>query len=158
MSDSLPAVALGADRPASNPLEVPPGTGRDVLSGKNMIRLAIQGAILAAGAMAAFLGGTFVFDLGPAGAQTMVFSTLVLSQLLHALNVRHDPSGSSPPGRWLIAALAASAAIHLLVVYTPLGASVFRTVPLSPIPLAWTIGSSVATMIAVRAVESVQRR
>ncbi len=158
VSDSLPAVALGADRPASNPLEVPPGTGRDVLSGKNMIRLAIQGAILAAGAMAAFLGGTFVFDLGPAGAQTMVFSTLVLSQLLHALNVRHDPSGSSPPGRWLIAALAASAAIHLLVVYTPLGASVFRTVPLAPIPLAWTIGSSVATMIAVRAVESVQRR
>src|SRR5690606_314821 len=36
VSDSLPAVALGADRPASNPLEVPPGTGRDVLSGKNM--------------------------------------------------------------------------------------------------------------------------
>lgn len=158
VSDSLPAVALGADRPAGNVLEMPPGTGRDVLSGANLLRLGIQGAVLAMGAMAAFLGGAYFFDLGGSGSQTMVFTTLVLSQLLHALSVRSDRPGTGPPGRWLIAALLGSAAIHMAVVYSPIGARVFRTVPLPLLPMAWAVGASLATMIVVRIVNWFLRR
>lgn len=158
VSDSLPAIALGTDRPVGDPLSTPPGAGRDVLSGPNLIRLALQGSLLAMSAMAAFLAGTFVLDLGADGARTMVFTTLVLSQLLHALNVRSDRPGATPPGGWLIAALAGSAVLHLTAVYSPLGTQVFRTIPLGVIPMAWVVGLSLAATLAVRVLNGVMRR
>ncbi len=158
VSDSLPAIALGADQPSGDPMKVPPATGRDVLSGANLVRLALQGTTLALAALGSFALGTYVLDIGPEGARTMVFTTLVFSQLLHALSVRADTASAVPPGRWLLLALAASAALHLVVLYTPLGAQVFRTIPLGPVPMTWALGASLISAIGVRLLNRALRR
>jgi len=156
VSDALPAIALGMEAPVRDLMKDPPGAGRDVLSISNTMSLLAQGIILAAAAVAAMLLGAFTFDLEHQVVQTMVFSTLVFSQLLHALSIRaragagDDETPVSRPSLFLLAAVTGSAALQFLVVYTGVGNTVFRTIPLSPTAMATTVGASVVSMLLVR--------
>lgn len=158
VSDSIPALALGTDRSAGNPLEVPPGTGRDILSPANLARLAVQGFILALGAVASLLAGDYMFDIGADGARTMAFTTLVFSQLLHAVNVRSDGPGAGPPGGRLVASLVITAAIHFAVVYSAPGTRVLHAALIGAGPMAVAIGAALATMVGVWLVRRINHR
>ncbi|PWG73810.1 hypothetical protein DF186_21130, partial [Enterococcus hirae] len=70
-----------------------PGQGRDDLGGRNDVLLLGQGTILAGAAVLAMVIGSFILELDQVAVRTMVFSTLVFSQLLHALSVR---AGAGP--------------------------------------------------------------
>jgi Ca2+-transporting ATPase len=150
MSDALPAIALGMDPMARDLMKDKPGQGRDVLSGRNLTILLVQGTVLAAAAMAAMLGGSYALDLDQETVRTMVFSTLVFSQLLHALSVRAGSGKMRRPGPLLVASLLSSAVLQLIVVYTDLGNTVFHTVPLSLAALTWVLTTSAASMGLVR--------
>ena len=155
VSDALPAIALGMDRPTRDLMLDPPGRGRDVLSPRNLTLLLVQGSILAGASVLVLSVGTFSLGLDHPTVQTMVFTTLVFSQLLHALNVRTAAStaGSllSNRGQPLLwGALGGSSALHLVVVYTAAGNSFFRTVPLGWVEIATTVAASVLAMALVR--------
>ena len=105
LSDALPAIALGMDTMDRDVMKQKPGEGRDVLSGRNLTVLLAQGTILAAAAMVAMLIGSYVLELDHSTVRTMVFSTLVFSQLLHAMSVRAGSGKMRMPGRLLVAAL-----------------------------------------------------
>lgn len=164
VSDALPAIALGMEAPVRDLMKDPPGAGRDVLSVGNTMSLLAQGIILAAAAVAAMLLGAYVLDLEHQVIQTMVFSTLVFSQLLHALSIRaragakDDEAPASRPSLFLIAAVTGSAALQFLVVYTGVGNTVFRTIPLPPTAMATTVGASVVSMLLVRLLNAVLAR
>lgn len=152
MSDALPAIALGMDLPTRDLMKDRPGRGRDVLSRRNAGLLLTQGTILAAAALLAMLAGAYLLDLGNADVRTMVFSTLVFSQLLHALSVR---AGSGPlrrPGKFMFWSLLGAAVLQFLVIYLPIGNQILRTAPLSAWALACAIGASGLSMILVRRV------
>ena len=158
ISDSLPAIALGMDRPSRDPMLDRPGRGRDVLSRRNLTILLTQGMILAGAAVLAMAAGAFVLDLDHSGVQTMAFTTLVISQLLHALSIRagsiNPASGrASRPGRLLLGGLLGSTFLHMAVVYTGPGNTFFHTVPLGGLALVWSVALSILSMIGVRALK-----
>src|SRR6185436_11927113 len=67
-------------------------------------------------------------------AQTMAFTTLTLFQLFNVFNARSDEVSAVRglfSNRWLLAAIAVSVAMQLLVVYTPFLQRAFSTEPLT---------------------------
>jgi Ca2+-transporting ATPase len=158
ISDSLPAIALGMDRPSRDPMLDRPGRGRDVLSRRNLTILLAQGVILAAAALLAMAAGAFVLDLDHSSVQTMAFTTLVISQLLHALSIRaggmsRSARNASRPGRLMVGSLLGSILLHLGVVYSGPGNTFFHTVPLAGLALVWSVALSILSMIGVRALK-----
>jgi P-type Ca2+ transporter type 2C len=154
VTDAMPAVALGMDQPLTDPMRHPPGSGRDVLGRKNLTLLVIQGVILAGGALAALVLGTTLLAQDHAGTQTMVFTTLVIAQLLHALSIRANsvPRGEKVgrPGKLMVWSLVGSVVLHLAIVYSPVGDNFFRTVRLEPTALLVATACAVASMVAIR--------
>jgi len=150
LSDALPALALGMDVPSRDLMADAPGTGRDILSARNIAVLLAQGATLAAASVLVLVDGHFALGLDYPEVRTMVFTTLVLAQLLHAINVRAAGSPLTWPRAPLLGAIAGSSVLQLLIVFTPLGNATFQTVALSPAATAWALGASVLSMGAVR--------
>jgi Ca2+-transporting ATPase len=84
--------------------------------------------------------------------QTMVFTTLVFSQLLHALSIwsRGGNSLRTRPSRLLIGSIVGSALLQVLVVYTPFGNTLLRTVPVDAQAMGLVVGLSLLSMVLVR--------
>jgi Ca2+-transporting ATPase len=151
LSDALPAIALGMDVATHDLMQDPPGVGRNLLSGRNIVRLMVQGSILAGAAMITLWAGHVVLDLEYTATRTMVFSTLVAAQLLHALNVRAaDGSRLTRPRPLLVVSLAGSLLLQFAVVYFAFGHVVFDTAPLSAVAWLWIAGASMLSFVAIR--------
>ncbi len=150
MSDAMPAIALGMDLPTRDVMRDRPGQGRDVLSARNVGLLLGQGTILAGAAVLAMVVGSFGLGLDHVAVRTMVFSTLVFSQLLHALSVRAGAGPLRRPGKLMFWSLVGAAALQFLVVYTPVGQHILRTVPLDAVAMAMALAASALSMILVR--------
>ncbi|MGD2103016.1 MAG: cation-transporting P-type ATPase, partial [Acidimicrobiia bacterium] len=158
LSDALPALALGMDIPSRDLMTDAPRSGRDILSGRNIAVLMAQGVTLAAASVLVLVGGHHVMQLPYPEVRTMVFTTLVLAQLLHAVNVRASGGGLSWPRAPLLGAIAISTALQLLIVFTSLGNTTFKTVALSVEAMALVLGASLLSMVAVRMVTRIMRR
>ena len=150
LSDAMPAIALGMDVPARDLMKDRPGVGRDVLSPRNLSILLTQGLILALAALGSMIVGTYVLDLEYETVRTMVFCTLVFSQLLHAMSVRAGSGPMRRPGRLLLLSLWVSAILQFVVVYTTFGNEVFHTQPLDSGAMTWVLAASVGSMGVVR--------
>ncbi|HLC32900.1 MAG TPA: HAD-IC family P-type ATPase, partial [Candidatus Nanoarchaeia archaeon] len=131
VTDGLPALALSADPPESPALEGPPRKSKNLFKGIKRY-LFIYPVILA-------LGTIWLFDVflsqGLMKAQTIAFTTLVLSQLFVAASCRsvHKPVFMVNPfaNKWLWLAIFVSFALQLALVYIPFFQNVFSLVPLS---------------------------
>jgi Ca2+-transporting ATPase len=157
LSDALPALALGMDFPSRDLMRDAPRSGRDILSPRNIAVLVVQGATLAAASLLVLLLGHFVMELAYPEVRTMVFSTLVLAQLLHAVNVRANDRHVSWPRAPLLGAIGLSFLLQLLIIYTGFGQRTFQIVALSPVALLLVLGASALSMVAVRALTRVMR-
>ncbi len=137
VTDGLPALALGVDPGSPRVMERPPRSSQEsILNGRRLTQIVWQGALITVGALVMYLGvdqGWFAVD-GREHAQTMLFTTVVLSQLLHAFNFRSSTrsvfSAESFKNKWLMAAFAGSFCLHLLVIYVPFLQNIFKTQPL----------------------------
>ncbi|HEY5506456.1 MAG TPA: calcium-translocating P-type ATPase, PMCA-type [Coriobacteriia bacterium] len=137
VTDGLPALALGVDPGSPRVMERSPRTsGESILTKRTRAQVIAQGLLITLGALAMYLGvasGLVAVD-GPAHAQTMLFTTIVLSQLLHAFNFRSQTrtvfSLDSLKNHWLVAAFIGSMALQVAVIYTPALQAIFRTQPL----------------------------
>jgi Ca2+-transporting ATPase len=94
--------------------------------------------------------------------QTMVFTTLALLQLGHALAVRSERDSFFSLGVWsnplLQAAVAGTFAVQLLIIYLPALHGLFDTEPLAPVQLAVVLAASTVAFIAVEIEKWVRRR
>lgn len=152
LSDALPALALGVDQPSGDLMKDRPGTGRNILSRRNLAILVGQGAILTVAALTSLLLGHYLLQLEFAVIRTMVFSTLVFAQLLHAVNVRSDAEvRMTMPQPALLGAIAVSVVLQVFVVYTGFGHNVFQTAPLGLSEIGIVLATSVISMLAIRA-------
>jgi Ca2+-transporting ATPase len=94
--------------------------------------------------------------------QTMVFTTLALLQLGHALAVRSERESFFTLGPrtnlFLLGAVAGTFAVQLLIVYLPVLQVVFDAEPLSLVQLAVVLVASTVAFIAVEIEKWVRRR
>jgi Ca2+-transporting ATPase len=133
VTDSLPALALGAEKADSDIMKkkpVDPGAG--MFAGGRGLRIILQGLMIGALALAAFEMGSKQGSLET--ARTFAFAVLGLSQLVHAFNVRSDASVFKIgffSNRYMIGAFIVCAALQVSVICIPGLAEIFGTVPLS---------------------------
>ena len=96
VTDSLPALALGADPIRSDVMRDPPHKREEGLfSGGMGFSLAVEGCLVGALALLAYTLGRAFFDENPAEpvvGRTMAFCVLSLSQLVHSFNMRSESS------------------------------------------------------------------
>ncbi len=137
VTDGFPAVALGMDSPPPGLMERDPDRRRDILGPSHQLRLLWQGSLLAAGVLGAFAFSAYGRGLPDLHVQTVTFTALVVTQLVHVYNVRAQGTSIMWTGfgdnRVLHFGVAASLALQFAVVYLPLGNTLFDTVALDAV-------------------------
>ncbi len=96
VTDSLPALALGADPFGRDIMEEPPHRKQEgIFSGGMGFSIAVEGCLVGALSLLAYTVGRIWFDPNPADpviGRTMAFAVLSLSQLVHSFNMRSERS------------------------------------------------------------------
>jgi Ca2+-transporting ATPase len=159
VTDGLPALALGVDPASPRAMEQSPRSAEEgILTKANQAQVLTQGALITAGALGVYVVGEWLmpnhsYQLG----QTMLLTTMVLTQLLHSFSFRSTTkslfSRESLGNRWLVLAAAGSFTAHLAVLYVPPIAAVFKTVPLGPIEWGAVL---VATLVPLTIIDVVK--
>ncbi len=157
ITDGLPAIALGLDPAVPGIMSLPPDRGREMLAPPRLLRILGQGAILAIATLAVTVYGHYLKGADWGYVRTLMFTTLVAVQLLHAFNVRAEG-----PGVWkvgfggnptLLIAVLVPVILQLGVVYTSFGNELFSTVPIDAIEWLVIAALSVASFLAVAVAE-----
>ncbi len=144
VTDSFPALALGADPIQGNVMEQPPHKREEgVFSGGVGFAVAVEGCLVGALALLAYTIGRAFFDYDPAApaiGRTMAFCVLSLSQLVHSFNMRSEHSVLKLgllSNRKLVAACGLCAFLMVSVVLFPPLSSLFQTTALTA--LQWLV-------------------
>ena len=144
VTDSFPALALGADPIQGDVMEQPPHKREEgVLSGGVGFAVAVEGCLVGALALLAYTIGRAFFDYDPAApaiGRTMAFCVLSLSQLVHSFNMRSEHSVLKLgllSNRKLVAACGFCAFLMVSVVLFPPLSALFQTTALTA--LQWLI-------------------
>lgn len=138
VTDSFPALALGADPIQGDVMEQPPHKREEgVFSGGVGFAVAVEGCLVGALALLAYTIGRAFFDYDPAApaiGRTMAFCVLSLSQLVHSLNMRSEHSVLKLgllSNRKLVAACGFCAFLMVSVVLFPPLSALFQTTALT---------------------------
>jgi Ca2+-transporting ATPase len=134
VTDSLPAIALGLDKPESDVMMRKPYSSKaGLFSHGRWGRIAFEGGMIGSLALAAFLAGCSLYSLDV--GRTMCFAVLSLSQLVHAFNVRTEKSLFSAGvfgNVYLVGALIAGIILQVgVIMFKPL-AQIFQVASLEP--------------------------
>ena len=159
VTDGLPALALGVEPPEKDVMKRPPYTANESVFGRGMVQFIIGiGIIMSALAIGAAWG---LWHEGDTRWQTVLFTTLVLSQLAVAVATRSEenPIWRLNPftNRAMVLAVVLTIALQLAVIYLPLANTIFDTQPLKPVELALSFGLALLTLIIVEIWKTVAR-
>jgi Ca2+-transporting ATPase len=142
VTDALPAMALGVERAEPDVMERPPRPPHEkVITLRGGLTILYHGALNAAVAALAFYAVYRGNEQNVPEARTAAFVTLSLSQLMFSFGCRSFrytlPQLGPFTNRWLVAAIALSAMLQLLVVTVPFLQPFFKVVPVA---FAWEWG------------------
>jgi Ca2+-transporting ATPase len=160
VTDGLPALALGVEPAEKNVMHRPPYSATESIFGRGMGAFIIT-AGLAMSVMALGVGfGAWYLDRE--SWQTLLFTTLVFSQLAVALSVRSESSPILAIGllsnRPMLFALLSTMVLQMIVVYVPFFQPLLDTKPLSAGELAVVLGVSAAVFALVEVLKLATRR
>ncbi len=161
VTDGLPALALGVDPGDSHVMDrTPRNIDESILSGPRQIQIIWQGVVMTGTCLALYyLIAPQLPGMTPNVDRTMLFTALVLTQLLHSFSFRSETktvwSPSSLANRWLVAGLLGSMALQCVVIYLPAAQSIFRTAPLSPVHWLGVIMSALVALAIMDATKLV---
>jgi P-type Ca2+ transporter type 2C len=147
VTDGVPAMALALGREDGDLMHVPP-----VDPGESIFARGVGYAILRIGTVFGALVISLMIVAVREGRpwQTMVFTTLCLAQMGHALSAGSDrlllrvPPGSNP---WLLGSVVLTVALQFAVLYVPSLADCFGTTPLAGHDLMLCLAVSAAFLI-----------
>ena len=149
VTDSLPALALAVDPAESDIMERKPLKSEKGIFTKGMTwRVIYQGIMIGMLTLAAFIiglatpetelpqiEGLSVQEIKVEIAQTMAFTVLALSELVHVFNVRNNKKSifttKALSNKYLLLAIAVSAALMLVILFVPFLREVF-SIPVLP--------------------------
>ena len=133
VTDGLPGLALSIEPAEKNVMHRPPYPPNENVFGRGMAR-----QILWVGILMGFVSlgiGYYYWSIGNPNWQTIIFTTLTLSQMGNALALRSERESLFKIGllsnKALLNAVLLTLVLQLAVVYVPFLQSVFRTKPLS---------------------------
>jgi P-type Ca2+ transporter type 2C len=138
VTDGLPALALGVDPASADVMDRGPRKSDEgILTPRTQLRVAWQGALIALAGLSMYVYAHWLMPgHDGARAQTMLFTAMVLAQLVHAFNFRSDTrsvfSAESLKNPWLVLSLLGSMALQVLAIYVPALQRVFGTAALTP--------------------------
>jgi Ca2+-transporting ATPase len=124
ISDIFPGLALSREEPEGDVMEQPPRpAGAPLFSGGDFRRMALESAVISAGALAAYGYGVGRYGQGPR-AGSVAFQALVFGQLLHAFSCRsehHSLWAQQRPATnaYLNAAVGGSLALQAMTMFLP---------------------------------------
>jgi Ca2+-transporting ATPase len=147
IADTLPALALGADPSAAGLMDRPPRPPDE-----GVINRRVLASIISIATLLAVVGvALFVYGLDRTGsirhAQTLLFTFVIVGELVRIQIVRSRYGLSPWSNPWLIGAVSLSLGLHLAVLYTPL-AGFFGVVPLTLGEWGWVGVAFVAFLVA----------
>ena len=125
VTDAFPALALGVEPAEADIMERPPrDPSESILSGETGKNVILQSIAITISVLAAYIIGlNYIFPNNIEGAHTMVFATLITSELLRAFSVRSEKYTLKELGWFsnknLLKANLLSFALLLLVMYVP---------------------------------------
>lgn len=154
ITDSLPAVALGLDRPEDDVMEKGPASADKNLFADGLgERIAFEGIMIGALALIAFGAGRILSDsMQQETAMTMAFAVLSLSQLVHAFNMRSEKSIFRIhlfSNKFLCLAFVIGTLMQAAVISIPALAQIFSAVPLNGMQWAVVAGLSLVPIVFV---------
>ncbi|MEC1376105.1 calcium-translocating P-type ATPase, SERCA-type [Heyndrickxia sp. FSL K6-6286] len=152
VTDGLPAMALGLDKPEDDVMRRKPRHPKEGIFARRLgWKVISRGFLIGIVTLLAFLT---IYHKNPenlAYAQTVAFATLVLTQLIHVFDCRSEKSifSRNPFGNmYLVWAVISSLLLMLLAIYVPALQPIFHTIPIEPKDWMLIIGlSSVPTFL-----------
>ncbi len=159
LTDGLPGLALAAEPAGKDIMNRPPRPPRQsVFAGGMGAHIIWVGALIGGLSLTALAVG---YHSGSPNWQTMVFTTLVFCQVVHAFVIRSERRSVFAIGllsnRPMVVALAITVVLQVLVVYWQPLQKAFGTGALTPGELALCIGLALVVFVAVE-VEKLIRR
>jgi P-type Ca2+ transporter type 2C len=135
VTDGLPAMALGLDRPEENVMKRGPRSPNEGVFSRGLgWKVISRGFLIGLVTLMAFM---IVYQNAPSQleyAQTIAFATLVMAQLIHVFDCRSEKSvlSRNPFGnQYLVWAVISSLLLMLVVIYYPPLQPVFHTLPIA---------------------------
>ena len=160
VTDGLPGLALTSQVAEGQIMARPPRPPRDSLFAGGMWQHILLIGLLI-GALALGVQAWAVSEALPYW-QTMVFTVLTFSQLVHVLVIRNDRDSlwatglfQNPP---LIGAVLLTVVLQLALIYLPVLNGIFHTAPLPPGALAACLGLPLVVLLAVETEKWLTRR
>lgn len=144
VTDSLPAIALGTEKPPSDIMKKKPIKKKDSIFSDGMgAEIVFGGVVIGILSLSAYIIGTKQYD--HLTGRTMSFAVLSLSQLFHSFNMR---SGKLFSNLYLLGAFLVCATLQLSVIIVPTFRNAFKTVPLDTF-CWWTVGLLSASALII---------
>ncbi|MCX6565301.1 MAG: cation-translocating P-type ATPase [Candidatus Aminicenantes bacterium] len=163
VTDGLPALALGMDPVAPDIMSRSPRRKDEpIITGRRARLIIAQGAFIAACALGAFAFVLFVEHENITRARTAALFALTASQLFHSLNCRSQRDSLFKLGVFtnmiLIAAIGASFALQIAILYIPFTQKIFKVEALGLLDLAIVIAVSSFPLGMMELVKLANRR
>jgi Ca2+-transporting ATPase len=152
VTDGLPAMALGLDRPEENVMKRKPRSPDEGVFSRGLgWKVVSRGFLIGLVTLISFM---IVYDNNPSElqyAQTVAFATLVMAQLIHVFDCRSEKSvlSRNPFGnQYLVWAVISSLALMFVVIYYPPLQPIFHTLPIAAKDWLLIVGlSSIPTFL-----------
>ncbi|WP_421384510.1 calcium-translocating P-type ATPase, SERCA-type [Bacillus salacetis] len=134
VTDGLPAMALGLDKPEEDVMKRNPRHPKEGVFSRGLgWKVVSRGFLIGISTLAAFMLAYKQHPDHLAYAQTVAFATLVMAQLIHVFDCRSEKSvfARNPFGNmYLVWAVLSSLLLMVLVIYLPALQPIFHTVPI----------------------------
>jgi Ca2+-transporting ATPase len=160
VTDGLPALALGMEPAEKNVMKRPPYSATESIFGRGMVRfIIVMGIVMSFVSIAA---AWELWHLGDPAWQTVLFTTLVFTQLAVALEERSEEESPFKIGlfknRPMVLAIVLTVLLQLAVVYLPAAQRIFNTVSMPLRDMTISLGLSVLVMAAIEIWKASLRR
>jgi Ca2+-transporting ATPase len=160
VTDGLPGLALAVERAEPDIMNRPPRPPKESIFARGLGAHALVIGLLIG---AVSLGSqAWSYRSGSSNWQTVVFTVLVLSQLVHSLVIRSERQSLLRQGlfsnRALLGAVALTVALQMAVIYWPVMQPIFHTSALSPRELAVCFSLPLVVLVVVESEKWLVRR
>ena len=149
VTDSLPAIALGLEKPEADIMDKKPRDSKKGIFADGLWqRIITEGTMLGILTLVAFSVGNYLYDIEV--GRTMAFVSLGLLELVHSFNIKSEESIFKVglfENKYLMGAFILGVILQIVVVVIPSVAEVFKLVPLTQVQWMYTFGISILPLI-----------
>lgn len=149
VTDSLPAIALGLEKPEADIMDKKPRDSKKGIFADGLWqRIITEGTMLGILTLVAFSVGNYLYDIEV--GRTMAFVSLGLLELVHSFNIKSEESIFKVglfENKYLMGAFILGVILQIVVVVIPSVAEVFKLVPLTQAQWMYTFGISILPLV-----------